>query len=149
MIWNWWIGSAMAATVPSSFSRRRGRRRLVHVAPGHDAGRPHYIDDARGEAKQQEHDQPPRRGPEQAVERPPDGGTDQHSRHELGRQPKPARKPRCIGNRPTAVRFGGVARPVAAEFITETPEPRGKSSLVGRPTRRVVIVARVVGHCYN
>jgi len=33
-----------------------------------------------------------------------------------------------------------------AELITETPEPRGESSLVGMALSRIVAVARVVGH---
>jgi hypothetical protein len=133
-IWNCSIGSALKG--PCCSLRRR------------DARGPDHVDDSRREAEQQKHDQPQRRGPDQPVERPADRGADQHAGNELGREPKApretcrARAPR-IGGRSTTVGFGGVARPFAAELITETPEPCGKG-LVGWTLRRVL--ARIVGH---
>src|SRR5258708_35472820 len=101
--------------------------RSGRIALRRNACRPHHIDDAGREAGQQERETPPRRDPEHAVECPADGGTDQDPGHELAGKPKPARISRCIGARSTSVCFGRLARPLPAELITETPEPRGKS----------------------
>src|ERR1700678_514022 len=101
MTWNWWIGSAMTATVPSllrrdadgqsavmSFALSLGRH--ARIARGREACRPHHMDDAGRKAEQQKNNQPPRRDPEQAVERPADGGTDQDPGHEFAGESKPA-----------------------------------------------------------
>src|SRR5579864_9296984 len=108
--------------------------------------RPYHIHHAGHKAEQQKHDQPPRRDSEQTVKRPADGGADQNPGNEVAGKREPARISRRIGGRLTAVRFWRSARPVPAKLITETPEPRGKSSLVWSALFQVVAVTRVIGH---
>src|SRR6266849_8697724 len=149
----------MTATVPYASSSRRRRptcRQVVSsfltlgrnagTAPGRDACSPHHINHAGHEAEQQKYDQAPRRDPEHAVERPADAGAEQHRAHELAGKPKPARISRCISGRWTTTCFGRFVRPLPAESIAETPEPRGKSSLIGTALFQIVAVARVIGH---
>src|SRR5450631_2669101 len=106
----------------------------VWVAPlivaGGNPRRPHHIEHAGGETEQQEHNKPPRRDAEPAVEPPADAGADENAGDQLGREPDPTRHARTNGFRRWAFRLRHTARPVAAELITETPQSRGKSSLV-------------------
>src|SRR6266481_2480696 len=157
----------MTATVPyASSSRRRrpicrqvlssftlGRNARLPALPRmrgrvgrRDACRPHHIHHAGHEAEQQKYNQAPRRDPEHAVERPADAGTEQHPAHELAGKPKPARISRCVSGRWTTTCFGRFVRPLLALSIAETPEPRGKSSLIGTALFQIVAVARVIGH---
>jgi hypothetical protein len=127
-----------------------GRVVLLTVRPAAGiiprSDRPHQIHHTGREAEQQEHDQPPWRDAKQAIERPAEGGTDQDPGYEFAGEPKPARVSRRIGGRLAAARFQRFARPMLAELIAETPEPRGKGSLLGSALLRVVAVTRVICH---
>src|SRR5262249_41168899 len=80
------------------------------------------------------------------VERPADGGTPQDPAHKFAGERDPTRVSRCIGGRSRTICFGRFVRPLRAELITETPEPRGKSSLVGWAPFSIVTVTRVISH---
>src|SRR4029077_20354530 len=99
----------MAATRPSPLTVARWT-----------ACRPYHIEHAGGETEQQEHDQPPRRDAEPAVEPPADQGADEDAGDELGRKPHPARHAGSDGRR--VFRRRRAARPVTAEFLAETPQ---------------------------
>jgi hypothetical protein len=120
-------------------------RRTAGIVSRRHACRPYHIHHAGHKAEQQKHDQPPRRDAKQTIKRPADGGTDQDPGYEVAGKRKPARVSRRISGRFTATRFRPSAWPVLAKLITETPKPRGKSSLVGSALFQVV-VARVIGH---
>ncbi len=155
-IWNCSIGSlwAMTATVPvyrPDIANNMPSGRVFILTVGPPAGivfrrdRPNHIHHAGCEAEQQEYDQPPRRNSEQLVQRPADAGADQDPGYEFAGEPKPARVSRRIGGRLASARIRRFARPVLAELIAETPEPRRKSSLLGSAPLRVA-VARVIRH---
>jgi hypothetical protein len=120
--------------------------RSAGTAPRSDTRRPDHIHHTGRKAEQQEHDQSPRRDPEKPVKRPANAGADQDPGYEFAGKPKPARVSRRIGGRSAGARFGRLARPVLAELIAETPEPRGESGLVGSALLRVVAVTRVTRH---
>jgi hypothetical protein len=119
-------------------------RRPTGTVPGCDTCSPHHIHHSGCKAKQQKHDQPPRRDSEQTVERPANEGADQDPGYEFAGEPKTARVSRRIGGRLTAVRLRRFARPAVAKLIAETPESRGESSLVG--SALFLIVMRIVRH---
>jgi hypothetical protein len=119
-------------------------RPTARIVPRRD--RPHHIYHASRKAEQQKHDQPPRRDSQQAIKPPADASTDQDPAYEFAGEPKPARVSRRIGGRLAAARFRRLAWPVLAKPIAETPEPRGKSSLVGSAPLRIVAVTRVTRH---
>jgi len=147
----------MTATVPVHFPddapiTPSGRvivptvRRTAGIAPWRDACRPDHVHHTGRKAEQQKHDQPPGRDSEQPVKRPADAGTDHDPSYEFASEPKPARVSRRIGGRSAGARFKRLARPMPAELIAETPEPRGKSSLLGSALLRVVVATRVTRH---
>src|SRR5262245_25291434 len=114
-------------------------------AAGGIAGQPrgtHHVEHARGEAEQQEYDQPPRRDVQPAVEQPADQGSDQHAADELGREPETAGESRSVGPRPRR-RIGllGPPRSDAIEPFAEPSQPRRQSSLVGG-ARSGILIAR-------
>src|SRR3990167_6911314 len=88
MIWNCSIGSA-------AMGRRCALVGQMSVA--NDTCRPHHVKNPGGKAKQQKHNEPPRRDPEPAIEQPADYRTHDHARDQFGRQPKTAGHRRRIG----------------------------------------------------
>src|ERR1051326_9590411 len=95
-----------------------------------NAGGPHHVDHACGEAEQQKHDHPPRRDVEPAIERPTNEGTDRDAADQFGGKPEAAGECRRIAFR-TGPGFDLPARPfLVGEPFAETPEPRGGISLL-------------------
>jgi hypothetical protein len=139
----------MAATVPS-----RGHHLRRHAPSGcavagirRNSGCSHQIEDARNEAEQHEHDEPPRRESKPPIEHIADHGSYQHARHQLGGEPQAACHRRTVGGRPgVGGKFGTLTRPILGEPVTETPEPRGESSLIGKLAVRISFFAWVVAH---
>src|SRR5215217_2996415 len=137
---NWWIGSAIAGSVPSFEFTRAGRPRPMAGATlrirrlrsrsarrGRRAGGPHHVEGARREAEQQEHDQAPRRRPEEAVEKPAEATPGDDAGHELRRHAERAADRGGIGSRRIGTRTSagrGVA--LAVELRLEALEPLGE-----------------------
>ena len=71
---------------------RRACTSLPAILAWRHGGGPHHVDDTGGETEQQEHDQPKRRGSDQAVECPAKSRADQDPGNEFARKSKPARK---------------------------------------------------------
>src|SRR5258707_7032003 len=63
----------------------------------HYARRPHHIDHAGGEAKQQEYDEAPGRSRQQAIETPAETRSDNNTRNQFGGEAKPDGQGGCLG----------------------------------------------------
>src|SRR6185295_676637 len=113
--------------------------------PAGDARGAHHVDDAGGKAEQEKHDHPPWRDSEPTVERPADERADQDTGNKLGGEAEAAGKRRRIASRPSRFDFA-VRLLMLGEPIAETLEPRGESSLFGRPVTVSALLAGVFGH---
>jgi hypothetical protein len=102
----------------------------------HHACRPHHIDYAGGEAKQQEYDEAPGRSRQQAIETPAETRSDKYTRNQFGGEAKPHRHGGCPGVSRVLLVSGLVSPDLSAvpnfgQPLIEISEPCGKRSFVG------------------
>jgi hypothetical protein len=103
----------------------------------HHARRPHHIDHAGGKAKQQEYDEAPGRGRQQAIEPPAESRSAKNTRNQFGGETKPDGHGGCPGLGRVLLVSGMVSPDfaVAPNFgqpVVKTSEPCRKRSFVGR-----------------
>src|SRR3984957_20605914 len=102
----------------------------------HHARRPHHIDHAGGEAKQQEYDEAPGRGRQQTIETPAESLPGKNTRNQFGGEAKPDGHGGCPGLSRVLL-VSGLVRPdfsAALNFgqpVIQTSEPCGKRGFVG------------------
>src|SRR6516225_1492884 len=105
----------------------------------------HDIKHARGEAEQDEYNQPPGRDAEQAIDQPTNTGTDHDACNEFAGETKSLSVARCsrcpLRARTFRMTAGRIAR--LAESFMEPLESRGESGLVGLLLTPVAVFARV------
>jgi len=102
-----------------------------------DACRSDHVQNAGGEAEQEEHDKSEGRCRQQAVEAPAKQRTDEDAGDQFGRQPQSTRHGRSPGCSVTAADSRLISPDLSAvakfgQPLVETSEPCGKRSLIGR-----------------
>src|SRR5437763_7824943 len=122
---------------------------VIERGAGDEARGAHHVEHARGQAEQQEYDQPPGREAEPAVEQPADAGTDHDACNEFAGEPKAlgvAFCSRCPLLTRTVRRVAGRTAcfiTCLAESCVEPLESRGESGFAGLLLASVARVARV------
>src|SRR3978361_1225035 len=102
----------------------------------HHACRPHHIDYAGGQAKQQEYEEAPGRSRQQAIEPPAESRSSKNTCNQFGGEAKPDGHGGCLGLSRVllASRLASPAFSAAPNFgqpLIQTSEPCGKRSFVG------------------
>jgi hypothetical protein len=70
---------------------------IQFLSPGDEPRRAQHTQDACRESQKQEHDQAPRRTPEQRVETPSDSGADHNTGNEISAKPERRTEARAAG----------------------------------------------------
>src|SRR5260370_41897179 len=102
----------------------------------HHARRPHHIEHTGGKAKQQEYDEAPGRGRQQAIETPAETRSDKNTRNQFGGEAKPDGHGGCLGLSRVLLVSGPVSPDFAAvpnfgQPAIQTSDPCGKRCFFG------------------